>query len=283
LLVAFRILRDVVVYRIRNHEMANVASSLSIMVAMRLEWRDAAVRFVFSMALNAAVYLINDIFDAAADRVSENKDACKTAYLQEHKREAWQAVGIPVAIMVALGLVWNHELLVVLAVTSVAFVAYSAKLKRVAFLDLPTIFVCAVTGSMMAFPLNKPMGWCLVGLLGCFAMCFQTVQMVRDHDEDAAFGTRTTAVALGTRYTMWLHRGLLAVAALYTSLWVHRWVGAAMLLVVLLPFDAKRATVHWSRLRLALGIAWLAVVAWVLWKGSLHGVLLDLPGVVSME
>jgi 4-hydroxybenzoate polyprenyltransferase len=273
---AFRILSDVVVYRVRKREMANLASSLTIMLAMRLGWQDVAARFVFALALNVAVYLVNDIYDVGADHASRSKDARKTEFLQAHRGAAWGAVWAPVLVMVALGLAWDRELLLILAVAGGACLAYSAWAKRVAFLDLPTILVCGITGSMLSFPLDRALGWCLAGLLGCFAMCFQIVQMVRDHDEDAAFGTRTTAVALGTRSTILLQRVLLAVAALYAALMVHRWVGAAMLLVVLLPFRAQQADMHWNRLRLALGIAWLLIIGWVWWTGTSYGWLLRL-------
>jgi len=277
LLAAFRILSDVVVYRIRKREMANLASSLTIMLVMRLGWQDVAARFVFALALNVAVYLVNDIYDVGADHASRSKDARKTAFLQAHRGAAWAAVWMPVLVMATLGWLWERELLLVLVVAGGACLAYSAWLKRVAYLDLPTILVCGVAGSMLSFPLDRAMGWCLAGLLGCFAMCFQIVQMVRDHDEDAAFGTTTTAVALGTRSTILLQRVLLAVAALYTALLIHRWVGAAMLLVMVLPFRAQQADEHWNRLRMALGIAWLAIMGWVGWTGSSYGWLLQVP------
>ena len=279
---SLRILRDVVVYRIRNREMANLASSLSIMLALRLDWFDTAMRFLFAIAGNAAVYLVNDIFDVAADHASQTKDTCKAAFLKAHQRDAWRATWIPLTVMTAIGVAWNRELLIVMLAIGAALFAYSARLKRIAYLDLPTVFVCGVVGSTLAFPLDRAIGWCLAGLLGCFVMCFQTVQMVRDHDEDSDFGTRTTAVALGTRSTIALQRVLLVIAALYTALLVHRWIGTAMLLTVLLPFQAKEAGAHWNRIRLALGFAWLAIIGWVLWKGSLDGILVQLQHNASL-
>jgi 4-hydroxybenzoate polyprenyltransferase len=276
LIAAFRILRDVAVYRIRKREMANLASSLTIMVALGLGTGDILVRLVFAIALNLSVYLTNDLYDVDADGASLGKDAKKTAFLRANRRSGWLAVLIPVAVMVGIGGWWSRELLLTLLVAGVVCFAYSARLKRVAFLDLPTILVCGVAGSMVAFPLDRALGWCLAGLLGWFAVCFQTVQMVRDHDDDAAFGTRTTAVALGTNATIALQRVLLIGAAVYASLVVHRWVGMAMLLTALLPFRAREADVHWNRIRMALGLAWMLIVVWVGWTGSSYGWLVQI-------
>jgi len=95
--------------------------------------------------------------------------------------------------------------------------------------------------------------------------------MVRDHDEDAAFGARTTAVALGTTRAFLLQRILLLLAATFTATLVHNWVGIAMVLTALLPFDPHKATAHWNSIRLALGTAWIAIIGWVLWSGKLSG------------
>jgi len=271
LLAALRILRDVVHYRIRKREMANLASSLTVMVVMRLGWQDIVMRFGFAMALNVLVYLLNDIFDVRADHASGTRDRDKIAFLQNNMKFGWAAASIPLGVMIGLGAMWNHELLWVLCVAGGSCLAYSARLKRLAFLDLATIFVCATAGSMLAFPLDRALGWCLAGLLGCFAMCFQVVQMVRDHDEDASFGTRTTAVVLGPQTMMRLQRVLLVLTAVYASLLVHRWVGVVLLLTVLLPFRAKEADRYWNHLRLTLGVAWLAIVVFIGWTGMSYG------------
>lgn len=276
LVAVFRILRDVIVYRIRKREMANLASSLTIMLAIGLSFEDAAIRFAFAIALNIAVYLTNDIYDVRADLVSAGKDTKKAAYLRDHLASGWVAVLAPVAVMAGIALTWNRELLVTLVAAAGVCWAYSARFKRVPFVDLPTIFVCGVAGSMVAFPLNHMLGWCLAGLLGLFAACFQTVQMVRDHDDDAAFGTQTTAVALGPKATIMLQRVLLIAAAVYASLMLHRWIGLAIALTVLLPFRADQANLYWNRIRVALGISWLAIVTWLIASESSHGWLLQL-------
>jgi 4-hydroxybenzoate polyprenyltransferase len=276
LFTALRILRDVAVYRIRKREMANLASSLTIMLALGLKTNDVLVRFAFATALNLAVYLVNDLYDIEVDRISAAKDFQKTEFLEQHRRSGWLALLFPIAFMIAAGLWWSWQILVTLVVAGTVCFFYSARAKRMAFVDLPTILVCGVAGSMVAFPLDRALGWYLAGLLGCFAACFQTVQMVRDHDDDALSGLRTTAVALGTRATILLQRGLLLGSAVYASLVLHRWIGLGMLLTVLLPFHPSKAERHWNRIRLALGLAWLVIVVYVLWTGSSDGLLIQM-------
>jgi len=276
LTAVFRILRDVLVYRIRKREMANLASSFTIMMALGLPSKDVAVRMVFAVALNFAVYLTNDIHDVEADLAAPDKDHDKASFLHAHRAQAWFALLAPLSVMVLLGAWWAPELLITLVVAGSACWAYSARLKRLAFVDLPTILVCGVAGSMVAFPLDRSMGWCLAGLLGLFAACFQTVQMIRDHDADAAFGTQTTAVTIGPKATVWLQRALLVGAAVYAALVVHRWIGSAMVLVAAIPFDPQRASAHWNRIRAALGLAWLAIIGWIIGTGSTHGWLVQL-------
>ena len=272
----FRILRDVIVYRVRKREMANLASSLTIMLAVGLPHGDVVVRFLFALALNVVVYLTNDIYDVDADLACPDKDTNKAAFLHANRKSAWLAALMPVTVMVAIGFVYDHELLITLLIAGTACWAYSARLKRTAFLDLVTILVCGVAGSMLAFPFDSTLGWYLAGLLGLFAACFQTVQMVRDHDADAAFGTRTTAVVLGPKATIALQHVLLITSAVYASLMLHRWLGAALALAALLPLHAHQATQHWNRIRVALGLAWLAIIAWVTATGSTHGWLVQL-------
>ena len=256
--------------------MANLASSLTIMVAVGVGATDVAVRMLFAALLNVAVYLTNDIYDIDADLASEHKDRAKAVFLAAHRREARMAQAVPVAIMAALGAAWSPGLLVTIAFAALVCWAYSAKLKHVAFVDVPTIALCGIAGSMVAFPLDRSLGWTLAGQLGLFAACFQTVQMVRDHDDDASFGTVTTAVRLGVRRAVVLQRVLLTSSAVYAMLFIHRWIGVAMLLAPLLPLRAGEADRHWNRIRGVLGLAWLAIIAWIVWRGATYGLLVSL-------
>ena len=75
MLSALRILFDVVVFRLRRLEMANLAGAVSVMLALRLPVSDVVLRTGFALLLNVLAYLTNDYYDlepsaAAFRRVS---------------------------------------------------------------------------------------------------------------------------------------------------------------------------------------------------------------------
>lgn len=255
--------------------MANLAASLSIMAALRLTWSDVAVRLGFGVLLNLVVYLTNDTYDIRGDLAAPDRDRDKAQFLLEHRGAALGAQGLLVLFMVGIG--WWHSpgLIVTLVAGAGICWVYSARIKRVPFLDVATIAICGVAGSMVAFPLDSVLGWCLAGQLGLFAASFQVIQMMRDHDSDARFGTHTTVVHLGFRRSVLLHRALMLLSAVYAIALVNRWLGLALLLAPMLPVDAAKANRDWNRIRLVFGVVWLAMVGWILWTGTSNGLVVS--------
>jgi 4-hydroxybenzoate polyprenyltransferase len=273
LLSALRILRDVAVYRLEKREMANLAASLTVMAALRLGLQDVAWRLAFGLLLNLSVYLANDWYDVEIDLAAPHKDHDKARFLSEHRGAVWGAQLVLVCGMAAIAVVHSLDLWVPLVVGAGLCWAYSAKLKRLPVADVATISICGVAGALVAVPLESRAGWALAGLLGLYAACFQTIQMVRDHDADAAFGVRTTAVHFGVRRAILLLRVLLACCALYSVALLHLWIGLALLLAPLMPARPEQADRAWNVARLWLGLVWLALVAAVWWTGSTAGLL----------
>lgn len=270
-----RILRDVAVYRLRQREMANLAASLTVMAALRLGWDELGYRLCFGLLLNLSVYLANDWYDVEIDLAAPHKDHDKARFLQSHRGAARAAQVLLVAGMAAIAAVHSLDLLVPLVGGAGLCWAYSAKLKRLPIADVATITVCGVAGALVAVPLGSQAGWALAGLLGLYAACFQAIQMVRDHDADAAFGVQTTAVRYGVGPVIALLRVLLLGAALYTVALLHLWIGLALLVTPALPVRPEQADRAWNLARLWLGLVWLALVAQVGWTGATAGLLLQ--------
>ncbi|MCU0689820.1 MAG: UbiA family prenyltransferase [Polyangiaceae bacterium] len=283
LLAALRILRDVIIYRLRKREMANLAASASIMVAISLPWHSVAVRLVFGLVLNLFAYLTNDLYDVEADEVCADRDSTKAAHLRTHRSAAIATLLVLFALLLGIGLATSFGLAITALTCAGLCWAYSARLKCVPILDVATIAACGVAGSMLAFPLDRAAGWLLAMQLGLFAASFQTVQIVRDHDHDAVSGCRTTGVLLGETRTIVLQRGLLVMSALYATIALHTWIGTGMLGVACLRFPPKQASRHWNRIRLALGVAWLAIVTMVRVTGRTHGLLFSVDASVVLE
>ncbi len=257
--------------------MANLAASASLMIAVALPWSEVAVRVLFGALLNLLVYLTNDFYDIRADLASPRKDHDKARFLDQHHGSVRIAQAILFVLLGAVAIGWSRGLFVTFLLASALCWTYCARLKRVAGLDLLSIIVCSVAGTMLAFPLDSALGWVLAGQLGLFSACFQTIQMIRDHDDDLAFGTRTTAVAIGVKGSTLLQRALMLASAAYALALVHRWLGLALLIAPLLPADPARATRHWNRVRAIFGVVWLAMVAWIAWHGTTDGLVAAVP------
>lgn len=255
--------------------MANLAASLTVMLALALDWAEVGVRLLFGLILNLSVYLTNDMYDLDSDLASPSTDHAKAQFLASHSRAARLAQGGLLVLLLGIGAWWSRGLLVTGVLGVTLCWAYSAVLKRVPLVDVTVIGIGGAVSAMVAFPLDSALGWCLAGLLGLYSAVFQTIQIIRDHKADAKIGHQTTAVVLGSRRTVWLQRALLALSAAYAVLVLHRWVGLVLLLGALLPFATEQAARHWNRVRLVLGIGWLALVAWIAWHGASDGFLLS--------
>jgi 4-hydroxybenzoate polyprenyltransferase len=255
-----RIMVDVVAYRIRKREMANLFAALSIMIALHNELLDLTVRLLFAFFLNVLVYLVNDYYDVDIDMQAESRDRAKVVFLKDHLPHArglilvltlvlagWAAAtcpGLLLPLLGGVGICWF----------------YSARLKHLPFLDvLAMIFWGGIMPTTGIF-LDSTNGWLLVIQLALFSSCFETIQTLRDRESDARAGMTTTAVYLGERRTRLLLRILFLVNALYGILALHRIFGLFLLVAILLPVRPGRMNEYWNRVRLIFGLVWLATL-----------------------
>jgi 4-hydroxybenzoate polyprenyltransferase len=280
---ALKILVDVAIFRLKKLEMANIFAAGVIMIALGLEWIDMGVRFGFGLLLNLLAYLTNDYFDVDQDLESPNKDHVKTRYLKDHMHAALGAqVGLAIFLALA-ALAWSPDLLAPLVFGAGICWIYSWKLKRVPYVDVFSMIVWGVAMPMVGLPVDRALGWMLVGQLALFSACFESIQVIRDHDEDLAKGVRTTAVRLGIPATRILLRAFMILSAAYAALFLHRYLGLALLACLFLPLDPRRADAYWNRQRFAMGIVWLALIGWIWWAGGADGWLLALDRGASLD
>lgn len=274
MLTALRILLDVVVFRLRRLEMANLAGAVSVMVALRLPLADMAVRTGFALLLNLLAYLTNDYCDLERD-LKTGRAEDKTRFLAAHRQAALGVqLGLGV-VLAALALAWSPGLLLAAALGEGLCWLYSAKVKRVAFADVAVMAVCGGAMALVAVPLDRPLGWLLVAELGLFSGAFELIQVLRDRQEDADNGVVTTAVKLGERATLALTRGWMLLAAVFATLTLQRWVGPALALATLVPYGASGAKPYWNRVRLVFGLVWLGIIVSITLTGRSDGLLLQ--------
>jgi 4-hydroxybenzoate polyprenyltransferase len=262
--VAWRIAADVAIYRLRKREAGNLATSLTLALALGLGPADLASRAGFGALLNLFVYLVNDCFDVGIDLRAPGRDNARTRFLAEHLTAAWATVGAMTAMLVAWGALHSRGLLLTALVNVAVIVVYSRVLKHRPLLDLVAMAAWGLSMAMVGFPLHSATGWRYAGLLAILCMVTEAVQVLRDEPSDRAAGVRTTAVVLGPRATAGIARALLVVAAVYAALLLHP-IGAALALGALVPFDPERANASWDRLRALFGLTWLALLALLRW------------------
>ena len=258
---ALRILLDVVGYRLRRLEMANLAGAVAIMVVLKLPWSDVLLRTAFGAMLNIFVYLNNDYRDIALDERSPDRDRTTVSYLQMHMREAYWVQWALVMVMIAIGVLHSAGLLLALAVGGGICWAYSKTFKRMPYVDVLSMTVWGVAMPMCGFPLDQTLGWVLALQLGLFSSVFEPIQVIRDREVDAQLGLRTTAVVMGVGPTLALARILTAAAAAYAALLLHPIAGGMIALGLFVPWGAGHASRFWTAIKLIFGCAWLFACA----------------------
>jgi 4-hydroxybenzoate polyprenyltransferase len=273
MLAALRIIAGVVVYRIRKLEMANLAGAGSIAVALHLPIPDIVIRTVFAFVLNALVYLNNDYIDIAIDLASADKDAEKSRYLADNKRAALIAQWTLVAVLAVTALVYDLGLLVPLIAGGGICFWYSAQLKHRPYADILAMIIWGITMPLCGSPVTNEIGLFMALQLGLFSGVFETIQVMRDADEDAEEGVRTTGVVLGKARSLVLARVQMVGCSVYALLVLQPWAALVSVGALLVPFSETNIERYWTRVKLVYGVAWLVICAWVFWYSSLAGLV----------
>jgi 4-hydroxybenzoate polyprenyltransferase len=274
MLVGLKIVVDVFVYRLRKLEMFNMGAAVLIALALALPWAEFAYRALFAFFLNALAYLNNDYFDVELDLESADKDATKTRFLADHMKEALWAQWVLIAILVVIiAASRDLGLLVPLVMGGGVCIWYSVQLKHKPLLDLLAMVIFGAGMPLCGSPLNQWLGIALALQLGLFSGVFETIQVTRDADEDAAEGVRTTGVVLGKTRAVWLARSLMLVSTAYAVLVIHPVAAAVMATALVIPFNKKRVEKYWTIVKFIYGIAFLLMCGFIYFDGRSSGLL----------
>jgi len=269
-----RIVVAVVHYRLRKLEMANLAAAAAIAVALHLPVSDVVYRVIFAFVLNVLVYLNNDYIDVAIDLNSADKDSEKSKYLADHLGAALGAQVALVAALVVAALIHDVTLLAPLVAGGGICWWYSAYLKRRPYLDILSMMIWGLAMPLCGAPLSSLLGLCLGLQLALFSGVFESVQVMRDADEDAAEeGVRTTGVVLGKKRTLMLARTIMVLTSLYAALVLQPIAALVSAGTLLLPFEPTRIERYWTRVKLVYGVTWLLICGWVFFERHSSGLL----------
>jgi 4-hydroxybenzoate polyprenyltransferase len=274
MLAAFTIVAQTVVYRLKKLEMANMAAAASIAIALHLGVFEIALRVVFAFFLNALVYLNNDYIDIDIDLASTDKDNEKTRFLADNRQAAlWAQIMMAVA-LAAASAVFDLGLLVPLVVGGGVCWWYSAILKRRPYVDIIAMMVWGVVMPLCGVPLGSTLGWLMAAQLGLFSGVFESIQVMRDADEDAqSDDVRTTGVVLGADKTLLLAKVIMGAVTVFAALVLSPVAGLISAGAFAVPFHADRIAQYWTRVKLVYGITWLVICATVFLSGHGSGAL----------
>ena len=195
----------------------------------------------------------------------------KSRYLAENRRAALGAQLVLTLLLFGAALYWNLELIVATAAGIGICWLYSARLKGVPFADIVAMALWGVAMPLVAVPLDSKLGWALVIELGLFSACFETIQVIRDADQDRQAGLETSAVRLGTTRAIRLLRALMLLAAVYAVLVLHRFIGLGLLVAPLVPFAAP--AVYWNPRSIGFRAGVADATGWVYFTGTTAGLL----------
>jgi 4-hydroxybenzoate polyprenyltransferase len=263
-----QILRDVASYRLRRLEMANLAGAAAIMLALRLPALEIAVRLCFGAVLNLLVYLNNDWCDREDDAAAAGREQDKTGFLREHPAAAVRAQLYLSGLLAGFAVIWGGGLGRAFVLGAGICWAYSAWWKRRPFVDVLAMTAWGFAMPMIAVPPGADAGWPLLVQLALFSGAFETIQVVRDHDEDRERGVQTTAVVLGPALTQRLTRLFCLLSAIWAGAAFHPLFALPALLASAMPMPPSHATRTWNRLRVLFGIVLVAECALV-WSGGM--------------
>ncbi|HEY2735891.1 MAG TPA: UbiA family prenyltransferase, partial [Polyangiales bacterium] len=144
-------------------------------------------------------------------------------------------------------------------------------LKHRPYLDIGAMIIWGIAMPLCGTPITDPIGLWMAIQLGLFSGVFETIQVMRDADEDADEGVRTTGVVLGKGRTLRLARVQMVACSLYAALFLQPWAAALSALALVVPFSEHSVERYWTRVKLVYGVSWLVLCASVFWNGGRGG------------
>lgn len=266
---ASRIVKDVIYDRLR-YDMTNIVASVSIMFLFSFSFFEIFLRTIFSFVLNILVYLNNDYNDIIQDsRTTDNIE--KVTFLARNRNLTFWLQFVIFLALFLLAASLNIELLIPLITGAGSAALYSAQLKKIPIIDILSIGLWSIGMTLVAFPLNKFIGWILAIQLGLFGAALQAIQLLRDLETDKIANVTTTAVYFGKINTIKIAKILILAAALYGVLLLHKYLALGILIAVVIPIKTDNFELYWDQVRLIFGLVWIGTLIWLYHFGSTFG------------
>jgi 4-hydroxybenzoate polyprenyltransferase len=259
--ISSKLIADVVIYRIKKREMANLFASISLMLLSSFPISEMAIRVFYGLCLNALVYFVNDYYDVEIDLQNPKRDRERVLFLSNHRFHALFSLFFLFFLLFLWALFYSKGLFIPLMGGVITCWLYSSWLKKVPIADIVSM---ALWGGIMSTTGIKPdstHGWLLIAQLALFSACFESVQTIRDRLGDKSAGIKTTAVFLGITGARNLTKVLICLSSVYAILFLHRILGFFIAVpAFFLPIEQEKTEIFWNRIRVIFGLTWLAMI-----------------------
>lgn len=242
-------------HRVRRGEGALLAINLSLVATQATDGSRALGAAVVSLFSIAAMYALNDLWDAPTDANNPKKDRALIAvYLARRGPALWAIVGLTTLTLLLAATLLGPAATFAVAATMLVNLVYSAALKGVPVLDVAW---CGVWGaSYAAITGAPPVLLLVVGLMTAVCHLYQALD---DRDADAANAITTTAVRSAA-----LSWALLAVLSACLAAALRAPLGAAVASTAFAPLAVHAlvpsARVGWLVTKAYFGVVWLCLL-----------------------
>ena len=257
--VCYKLLADTAKDRLVRLEANTILGNFLLLIAFHFSFTDFIIRMVITLFINVLGYFINDFIDIEVDLASKEKDKSKALFIKEHKKTALALILCMSAGLVTATLFYSQS--VCFAVIMLLFIVtiYTDYFKNKAFWDVIFIGLWGFALSWIAIPDFSWQGIKLILLLFIFGCCFETVQTLKDYEEDKNFGLTTTPIVLGVPETVLILRILYIASALYAFFVLNEIVGILILIPLFFSTTQNMGT-YWTKLKLVCGVVWMVIM-----------------------
>lgn len=257
--VCLRLLGDTAKDRLQRLEANTILGNFLLLIAFHFGFIDFLIRMGITLYLNLLGYFINDYIDVEVDLANKDKDHEKALFIKEHKKAAFALILCMGSALLIFCLFYSISVCLGVIMLLLIVTIYTDYFKNRPFWDVIFIGLWGLALSWIAIPDFSLSGIKLILLLFIFGCCFETVQTLKDYEEDKKFGLATTPIVIGVHNTFILLRVLYIGAALYTILVLKEFVG--ILIVVPLFFNrGQNMSVYWTKLKILCGVVWLIIM-----------------------
>jgi 4-hydroxybenzoate polyprenyltransferase len=182
--VCYRLLRDTAKDRLMRLEANTIAGNFLLLIAFHFSVFDFIVRMAVTLYINLLGYFINDYIDVEVDLASEQKDKAKALYIKNHKKAALGLIVWMSAILLTVTLLYSKSVCFGVIMLLLIVTIYTDYYKNRPYWDVIFIGLWGFALSWIAIPDFSWEGIRYIVLLFLFGCAFETVQTLKDYEED---------------------------------------------------------------------------------------------------